>query len=205
MDMNTETYYSDIEVEDCLNNLGKADIARVLQVYRTLGSHARSGMSEHDVLNQVLLKTLSLERRWPRDVKPIIFLIETGRSIVSNEEKKYSTLTTTPTFDELLTTGEISKPTSTVSKLSNPAAEAYIEQTQSDSVISEWINKIHELFEDDQEVICFIKGKLAEYKKAKILVFCNFSDQVYRNIEKRIKDKVRKRFPNGLPWWEVES
>lgn len=203
--MNTGTYYSEIEVQDCLDNLEEADIARALQTYRTLGCHARSGLSDRDVLGQVIVKALSLERRWPRDVKSISFLIETGRSIISNEEGKYSKLTTTPAFDELSVVDETSKPTRTGAKLSNPAAEAYIEQTQSDSVISEWINKIHEMFLDDQEASCFIRGKLAEYKKAEILALCEFVDQVYRNVEKRIKDKVRKRFPNGLPWWEVGS
>lgn len=205
MDTNTETYYSEIEIQDRLDNLEEADIARILQIYRTLGCHARSGLSEHDVLGQVIVKALSLERRWPRGVKPISFLIETGRSIVSNEEEKYSKLKTTPTIDELSAVDEKSKPTSTVSKLSNPAAEAHIEQTQSDGVILEWINKIHEIFQGDQDASCFIRGKLAEHKKSKILTLCDFTDQVYRNVEKRIKDKVRKQFPNGLSWWEVES
>jgi len=206
--MNTDTasHYSEIEVQDLLDNLKEADIARLLQIYRTLGCSARSGLSEHDVLGQVIVKALSCERQWPREVKVVSFLIETGRSIVSNEAEKHAKLIVTPTIDELSTVDhELLKPTSTTAKLFHPSFESHIEYIQSDNVITTWINKIQQLFVNDPDANCFINQKINEQKKSRILILCEFTDQVYRNVEKKIKDKVRKKFPNGLPWWEIES
>lgn len=206
MDTSTETHYSEIEVQDLLDNLAESDIARLLQIYRTLGCTARTGLSEHDVLGQVVMKALSLKRRWPKDVQTISFFIETGKSVISNEEEKHTKLIVTPTIDELLTTNDDSlTPTSATAKLSHAAVESGIEHGQSENLITTWVHKIKQLFEDDPEAECFITQKLNEQKKSRILILCEFTDQVYRNVEKRVKDKVRKRFPSGLPWWEVES
>lgn len=206
MDTSTADHYSEIEVQDLLDNLAAPDIARALQVYRTLGCCARTGLSEFDVLGQVVIKALSLERRWPRSVKAISFLIETGKSVISNEEEKHSKLIVTPTVDELLTVNDDSlMPTSATAKLSHVPAESGIEHFQSENFITTWVRKIQQLFEDDPEADCFIKQKLNEQKKSRILILCEFTDQVYRNVEKRVKDKVKKRFPNGLPWWEMKS
>ena len=152
------------------------------------------------------MKALSLERRWPRDVEAISFFIETGKSVISNEEEKHSKLIITPTADELLAANDDSPvPTSAIAKLSHAPAESVIEHGQSENLITSWIQKIQKLFEDDPEADCFITQKLNEQKKSATLILCGFTDQVYRNVEKRVKDKVSKRFPNGLPWWEVES
>lgn len=206
MDTSTEAHYSVIEVQDLLDNLAESDIVRLLQVYRTLGCTARTGLSKHDVFGQVVMKTLSLERRWPRDVKTISFFIETGKSVISNEEEKHSKLIDTPTIDDFLGTDDDSlMATSATAKLSHAPAESVIEHGQTVTLIDTWIQKIKQLFEDDPKADCFITQKLNEQKKSKILILCEFTDQIYRNVEKRVKDKVRKRFPNGLPWWEVES
>lgn len=205
METSTEPHYSEIEVQDLLQNLTRSDIARSLQIYRTLGCYARAGLSEDDVLGQVVLKALSLDRRWPRNIETISFLVTTGKSIISNEAEKQAKLIITPTIDQLLTSKDDALiPTSATTKLSHAPAESTIEYSQSENAVTTWTQKVKQLFEDDPEAHCFIKQKLNEQKKSAILILCVFTDQVYRNVEKRIKDKVRKRFPNGLPWWEVE-
>ncbi|MEW7974778.1 MAG: hypothetical protein AB2821_14980 [Candidatus Thiodiazotropha endolucinida] len=206
MDTSTASHYNEIEIQDLIENLEDADIARSLQVYRTLGCDARSGLSAHDVLGQVIVKALSLERKWPRDLNAISFFVETGKSIISNEEDKHSKLTITASVDKLIAVNDESlKPTSATAKFTHESTEVGIENSQSEDTIATWIKKIQRLFKDDAQADCFIKQKIQEHKKSKILDLCNFTDQVYRNVEKRVKDKVRKRFPNGLPWWEVKS
>ncbi len=206
MDTSTATHYSEIEVRDLVENLAESDTARLLQIYRTSGCTDKSGLSNQDVLNEVVVKALSLERRWPKDVKNLAFFIETGKSIISNEQEKYSKRFATTTIDELSIVDDDSlKPTNATAKLSHAPAETHIEHSQSDDVITIWTQKIQQLFKDDTEADCFIKQKRNEQKKSNILVLCKFTDQVYRNVEKRIKNKVRKKFPNGFPWWEIES
>ena len=206
MDTSTATHYNKIEVQDLLDKMTELDFARLLVIYRTLGCTARSGLSEEDVLGQVIEKTLSLNRRWPIDVKTINFLVETGKSVVSNEEEKYSKFNINPSVDELLAVKDNSLiSTSATTKLSHAPAETEIEHYQSENLINTWIQKIQKLFEGDSGAGCFIRQKLESQEKSRILVLCEFTDQVYRNVEKRVKDKLRKRFPNGFPWWEIDS
>jgi len=73
------------------------------------------------------------------------------------------------------------------------------------SSVSEWVEKILQLFISDKEATCYLKQKLESIKKAMILTICEFNEQIYRNVEKRIKDKARKQFPKGIPWWEIDS
>lgn len=203
---NTAKHYLDIEIQDLLENLSEADIVRILQVYGILGCSARTGMSNNELLNQVVVKALSLERRWPRGIEAISFFIETGKSIMSNEEQKRSKLVEMPTIDELSVDNENApRHTSATANLSHQSAEADVERDQSDKLISIWIMKIQQLFADDSQASCFISQKLDGQKKSKILGVCEFTDQIYRNVEKRIKDKARKHFPNGFPWWELEA
>lgn len=206
MEVGIRTHYSDTEIQDLIEKLSVTDTIRILQVYRILGCSARTDLSENDVFNEVVVKALSLERKWPVNVAKVSFFIETGKSIISNECEKYSKLAVAPTIDELSNNIENSSvPTSATSELSQVSVEANAASSQSNNLISIWIRKIQQLFEEDQQADCFIKQKLDEQKKSRILEVCKFTDQIYRNVEKRVKDKVKKRFPNGFPWWELES
>ena len=198
----SDTHYSEIEVHDLLGCLGDADIVRLLQVFQTLGCAARTGLSNQDVLGHVVGQALALERPWPRNVNAAAYLIQSGKSLISNEETKRAKLLTTSTFDEVALGEDVSR---AVADLSHAAPEAHIELSQSSDIVMGWIAQIQQLFEEDDDASCFIKQKLDAQKKAKILILCVLTDQVYRNVEKRIKDKVKKRFPNGLPWWEILS
>jgi len=204
--MDTDSYYSEIEVEENLESLTQADIARLVQIFAVLGSSNRAGMSGHDVLHNAISQVLANERPWPKDVSVISYLTQSGRSTISNEEEKRSKLLIAPTIDEVVFNEDNKVAhTSAVVRFSNPSPQSGLESAQSSSIIKEWIEKVRQLFGEDKEASCFIEQKIAEQKKSKILIICEFSDQIYRNVEKRIKDKVRKRFPNGLPWGEIES
>lgn len=204
--MNTQTSgltYTYIEVQMLLNSLSKADIARLLQIYRGMGCEQRSGLDAHDVFSEVACKVLAMERAWPREVDPLAYIVETGRSVISNEEKKYvREVATDP--DELTRNEVDSRASKPRMEVVTPSPDIQAAQCQTDATLDDWIGKIQELFVGDKDATCFISQKLAEMKKAAILIVCKFTDQSYRNVEKRIKDKVRKRFPKGFPWWEIK-
>lgn len=204
MDKQTEGLtYTYIEVQALLTSLSEADIACLLQSYRIMGCEPRAGLSAHDVLSEVTCKVLASDRAWPRTVDTLPYLVETGRSVISNEEKKYvREMSTDP--NEI---GEYEVDTPTAESWMEvvvPSPVLLVAQCQADTTLDEWIGKVRELFVSDEDAMCFITQKLAEMKKAAILLACKFSDQTYRSVEKRIKDKVRKRFPRGIPWWEIK-
>lgn len=200
MDPNDEDLpYTYSEVQNRLAALSKADVARLLQAYSVLGCEVRAGLAPEDVLNQVCSKALSLKRPWKHDLEAIPYLLESGRSEISNEEKKYSRNVFTES-DQMEGEGGILP-----IALSHPSPEVQFAKQQSDTLLTEWMKKIQDLFVDDVDATCLITQKLAELKKAAILLACKFTDQIYRNVEKRIKDKIRKRFPKGFPWWELSE
>jgi len=201
--MDLVSHYSIIEVEEQISMLEEAGVTRLLNVYRTLGCEQRARLADVDVLHHVITQALELERRWPRDLNIITYLAKSGRSFIDNESKKSASKATTASIDDFLHGESLAADTSAMAKLSHSSTQECVENHQTSSLIAEWMEKIRQLFVDDKDANCFIEQKLEEMKKSKIMTFCEFSDQIYRNVEKRIKDKVRKRFPNGFPWWSV--
>ncbi|MEZ0122110.1 MAG: hypothetical protein AB9Q23_09960 [Candidatus Reddybacter sp.] len=192
-----------IEVKALLISLSEADKARLLQIYHVMGCEPRAGLAAHDVFSEVACKVLTMERAWPREVDTLPYLVETGRSVISNEEKKYvrEVATGSEVIDGIEVDPHAAEPWMEVVA---PSLDTQAAQLQADATLVEWVGKVQELFVGDEDAKCFITQKLAEMKKAAILLACKFTDQAYRNVEKRIKDKVRKRFPKGFPWWEVK-
>ena len=203
--MDSVSHYSIIEVEEQISMLGEAGVTRLLSVYRALGCEQRARLSDIDVLQHLITQALALERPWPRDVNIITYFVNSGRSFIDNESKKSASKAITATVDDFLNGESLAANTHSMAKLSNSSPHDYIENDQKSCLITEWIEKIRQLFVDDKDASCFIEQRIEEKKKSQIMIFCEFSDQVYRNVEKRIKDKVRKRFPNGFPWWSVEQ
>lgn len=204
MDKDAQQHFSDIEVQDKLAELTELEIARICQIYRQDGCEGRAGMSDSDVISEVITKVLACERRWPVGEQMVPFLVMTGRSIISNEEEKRSLMTYTDRMENIID-GDIEMPIAPLMKLSSAPAEQPIEEMESAKIISNWITKINEIFETDEDAMCYLKNHLDKVVKSKILTLCKFTDQVYRNVEKRIKDKMRKRFPEGIKWWEITS
>lgn len=204
MDKDAQQHFSDIEVQDKLAELTELEIARICQIYRQDGCEGRAGMSDSDVISEVITKVLACERRWPVGEQMVPFLVMTGRSIISNEEEKRSLMTYTDSMENIID-GDIEMPIAPLMKLSSAPAEQPIEEMESAKIISNWITKINEIFETDEDAMCYLKNHLDKVVKSKILTICNFTDQVYRNVEKRIKDKMRKRFPEGIKWWKITS
>lgn len=159
-------------------------------------------MSGSDVMNEVITKVLACERRWPVGEPIVPFLVMTGRSIISNEEEKRVLMAYTDNMEAFINEdNEMS--VIPLMKLSSAPAERPIEKKESENIILKWMQVINEIFEADKDAMCYVEGHLAQEAKSKILLLCNFTDQVYRNVEKRIKDKMRKRFPKGIAWWEI--
>lgn len=191
--------YTFSEVKKRLDGLTEADITRLLQAYSVMGCEARAGLASRDVLHEVCRKALALDRVWPRHLEAVPYLIESGHSEISNEVKKYSRHVFTES-DQMEGEGGIHP-----LALAHPSPEAKLAQYQSETQLADWIKKIQDLFANDGDATCYITQKLAEMKKAAILLACRFTDPIYRNVEKRIKDKIRKRFPKGFPWWELSE
>lgn len=202
-DEESTEYYSETEVQELLLSLDRLEVARILAWFNAQKCQERTGLTALDVYHQLVEKMLSEgpERSWKRGLSAVTHFCFNGRSILSNETKKNEVASK---YRET----EIDRHTEAASQLTTsqvPAtesAEQALEGSQLEDIAKDLTSKILALFDDDVGAQCYLNQKLNEYKKSTILEICKFTDQVYKNVEKRVKDKVRKRFPNGLPFGE---
>lgn len=204
--MGTEEYYSEVEVEHQLAKLSQADIARLIQIFTVKGCEARAGMAGGDVLNQAVTRVLGGHRLWRKDHSAVQFLIGAGSSIIDNEAKRRAREQLTSSIDEFVEETDLNEVSAEVAeRLSNKSVQCEVEAEQDDAGVNQWLNKIRRLFSGDTDVLCYLEQKLSGIKKAEILHFCQFTDTTYRAVERRFKDKIRKRFPLGFGSRESQS
>ncbi|RDL44149.1 hypothetical protein DN730_10980 [Marinomonas piezotolerans] len=223
--------YSVVEIEDMLSNLAqdKASLARIYRYYEGLGCEPRTGLTPEDIMVEVWLDTLSEVRIWKRGIETLKHFKEVGRSVISNAADKQDQLEHIESEDQLygengvlsIATAKLSishqgvskqesskrvvKHTATV-KSSAPSPENLLVEHQKGMNLKEWTSKVLDLFRSDSDVMCYLKQFLNDNTiKPAIMDACSFSESVYNNVRKRIKDKVRKRLPNGINWWEISE
>lgn len=223
--------YSAVEIEDMLSNLAqdKASLARIHRYYGGLGCEARSGLTAADIMGEVWVDTLSGVRVWKRGIDTLRHFKEVGRSIISNAAEKRDQLEHIESEDHLYgESGVLSIATAKLSishpeesepenskrvikhiatvKSSNPSPENLLVENQKGLTLREWTSKVLDLFSSDSDATCYLKQFLSDNTvKSAIMTACSFSESVYSNVRKRIKDKVWKSFPNGISWWEINE
>jgi len=195
-------HFTQNEVQERLEGIKKADVVRFVRIYESLGCCRRTSLSPYDVLNHVVADALSLNRPWPRDVGLIPYFRVSGRSIISNSEGKGPVLILKENIEDQAIVDNSTSPTG---DFVASAAEVPLEKMSSSAFVQEWVDRVFALFENDEDALCYLTGKLKEYKKGQILILCHFSDQVYKNVQKRIGDKAKKEFPKGVPWLEAHQ
>tara|TARA_Y100000052_G_C2939707_1_gene79807 strand:+ start:138 stop:833 length:696 start_codon:yes stop_codon:yes gene_type:complete len=231
MDTDEIDRYSTVEIEDLLSNLvqDKASLARIYRFYEGLGCELRIGLTARDIMGEVWVDTLSGKRVWKRGIDALKHFKEVGRSIISNTEEKIGQLEFIESEEHLCgDSGAVSMATEKLSilypnesgiehsrrvvkhmvsvKSSNPSPDILLIEHQKGLTIGEWTTKLLDLFSGDNDALCYLKQFLSDNTvKSKIMIACSFSESVYGNVRKRIKDKVWKRFPNGINWWEIDK
>ena len=204
MTINNDECYSAMEIEDLLSTLKEVVIVRVCRTYTLSGCEALSGFSAKDIFGMVTVETLNGTRNWPRSVGLETYYRQQGRSIIDRERKKYQRHSLVQSHDELPLGDDM--PSSALAKFSHAPAESGIEQQQANNLVKTWTTKVLELFSDDSDALCYLNQLIEDNtKKSAIQKICQLSEALYNNVRKRIKDKVKKRFPNGIAWWEIEQ
>jgi len=199
-------YYQAHEVQDLLAAMGDPERTQILMSYKLLGCEERVGFTPMDVYAQVVEGALSMNRKWKKGLAAKTFFRITGWSVISNESDRCKQTILVPSIgSETDDTGEFAMDVDMSNIASHQSEQRIAEQRESDEIIKQWSTKVMGYFEQDEQALCFLRHKFDERKKSTILQLCNFTDSVYKNVAKRVKDKLRKRIPNGLPWWEIES
>ncbi len=196
--------YSVAEVEELIEKLvnDEAMTTKICKAYAILGCEQRAGMSPEDLIAQVQVDTFDGTRSWKRNITIERHFFENGRSIIDNIGKKYSRHIFA---DDPHNVCDLKKPDIETRNCSHHLPDEHLHLYQSQGIWEEWSQKILELFSEDSAALCYLKQHLIDNtgKKA-IMEACNLTQQIYGNTRKRIKDKVKKRFPGGIKWWEIQ-
>lgn len=220
--------YSVIEIEDMLAELARDNAlsARICRYYNGLGCEPRCGLTAPDIMGDVWVDTLSGVRTWKRGIDTYKHFREAGHSIISNAADKHCRLEHLESEDHLYgESGALSIATSKLSlpspseeglsktakhvatiKASHPPAENQLVENQRHMTLRELTNKVLEVFKNDSDAMCYLSQYMSENTvKAAIMAACSFTESVYNNVRKRIKDKARKQFSGGINWWEIKE
>jgi hypothetical protein len=200
VDTDNDKHYSLTEVQELIKGLSDTDIYRLYRSFGVNACQARAGMSEQDVFQEIAAKALAMERPWPVGVSAQQYFAETGKSIISNSAKRYSRHTSLPEHD-ISSRADIN-PVPGFGLAQQGLAPNEPPSCDSLDIL---INEIFEAFEGDAAADCYLRQKLKESNKAIILKICELSEDDYKNVVARIKYKMRKKHPGGIPWAEITA
>lgn len=142
-----------------------------------------TGLGRGDLLREAVYRTLEGERKCPRDVPFMAFLVMTMKSIASHARKKSSRTVVMADPPEPPPAGE-------AESASSPSPE---DELISSSVIGE----IHAHFEDDEEAVLVLMG-WSDGLRGKELREATGLDQAGLDYAiKRIRTRMRKLYPDG--------
>ena len=204
--MTEEEHYSIVEIEELVASLGDADIARFIQYFEARGCVRRVGWSGVEHFYHTAADVLEGKRSWPRGVHPTAFLWNAGRSILSNEANKKGRETDAQHMDvdEFIERGQ-SQDGSPGSFDESSYIENALETQEGQKMVQKWFSQVKDLFVDEESILCILQQKYNELKKNLILKVCDLDEKSYQAAIAKMKYRLKKAFPGGLPWWEIES
>lgn len=182
----TENYASTQEVEGALVSLSSANKAR-LRYAAQLRSIGLIGVDWEDLLSEAAARALSGARRWPKDVPFVAFMMQTVRSIASEEWHRLSMRGEALESD--LHTSDDNQGESVLAELAlDTLSPERIAQARSA------LREIEELFTDDPEALSVIRGLAFGHSPEETQVEAGMSAVSYASTQRRIRRTLAKHF-----------
>lgn len=182
----TENYASTQEVEGALVTLSSANKAR-LRYAAQLRSIGLTGVGWEDLLSEAAARALSGARRWPKDVPFVAFMMQTVRSIASEEWHRLSMRGETLESD--LHTNDHNHGESVLAELAlDTLSPERIAQARSA------LREIEEFFTDDPEALSVIRGLALGHSPEETQVEAGMSAVSYASTQRRIRRTLAKYF-----------
>lgn len=193
----SEDHYSQVKIEEIIENITDADISRLISLFKNMGCENRIGWDELELLSQVIQHVLDGNRTWPKYVNTITFLKNTGRSLIDNEKKKRKILDNSVEIDEFHESSSPNNSTEILAINSSAQPDQTIELEENDSTNKLLYEKIVSLFKDNKSILCILKQKLEGVKKVMIIEICSITEDTYTSSMNKIKYQLKKLYPSG--------
>ena len=182
----TESFASPQEVASALVTLSSGNKAR-LRYAAQLRGIGLIGVSWEDLLSEATARALSGARRWPKDVPFVAFMMQTVRSIASEEWYRLSTRGETLESD--LRAIDDNQEASVLADLAIDAlTPERVAQARSA------LREIEKLFFDDPEALSVIRGLAFGHSPEETQVEAGISAVSYATTQRRIRRTLAKHF-----------
>jgi len=198
--MNQETeLFTPLEIEERILNISDVEIAKLIMIFKSMGCKNRIGWDEFELLNHVVERVLEGRRKkWRKDLDILTFLSSAGRSLIDNEEKKREKTTDNHVeIDEFQKSSSSNDENELLAMNSSTLPDEVIEITENNNANLQLYEKITAMFKDNESILCILKQKYEDVKKAMILKICSISEDEYISANNKIKYKLKKEYPHG--------
>lgn len=179
------TYATDEEVEEALSNLSDEDFLRLELLAESLVSYSEI-VSPEKLWKETVESALTLSRKWPTDVKFVIFFFNAMRSIADGYRKKQTRMFRLFDNDDL-----------------NPdsgSPEEQLLESEHEKFVQARYQEIWELFSDDDMAEAILLGREDNMSPKEIQENFEISETQYASTLRRMRRKISKKYPQG---WQI--
>ncbi|WP_288903030.1 hypothetical protein [uncultured Sneathiella sp.] len=170
------------EIVAAFNQLASDELLKLTAIEVTLLSG--TGLAKGDLLNEAVCRALSGQRKCPRKVSFMAFIVETMKSIASHAREKHSMTDVTDAPSEAANIDG-----TYLSSIPSPE-----ETLISKSIIEE----IYDLFKDDEEATLVIIGWADGLRGKALREETGLNQAKLDYAKKRIRTRMNERHPNGI-------
>ncbi|WP_165190800.1 sigma-70 family RNA polymerase sigma factor [Caulobacter soli] len=173
------------DLEDALDQLNDEDVERLVA---KAGAYALgTGVEPVDLLHDAITAALDGTRSWPRSIMLEAFLVMSMKSIASNLRRKARR--TTPV--------DMSSESHGVQEAQQRFVFESEDQALSGIRCKALIEKVHDLFSDDEQALAVVLGRFDELSVQEICDFGNFDRKAYETVSKRVQRKLGEAVRGG--------
>lgn len=175
------------EVEAAVQALSDGDRRKLFNIEKIFRRGTTLG--PHELLHEALCSAMLGDRKWPRQVAPIAFLIKTMSSLAFHERQKRRREMAAGASSDLVAVAS--------------AGPLFMGQTATPEEIlllreeKETVDQILRCFEDDQEAQLVILGWSAGYRGKELRGYVGVDQAALDYAIKRIRREMSKRYPDG--------
>ena len=179
-------------VEECvegLRQLSDDDLRRLEQVARIRATGLHAVDWDGDLLYEAIGRMLDGRRRWPREVPLVTFLVQTMRSIVSDQWRRLEN-------PVVRSESEVAAEGDAAGVVMGNAPDVAM-QPERRAMAAEALATFESLFGDDAEALQVIEGMASGKSPSEIQEEIGLDATRYASTQRRIRRRVDRAMANG--------
>jgi RNA polymerase sigma-70 factor (ECF subfamily) len=185
-------FLSVADLRIAFDSFGVADSLRLDKTAQYLGWKCRTDGGE--LVGEAVMRALNGDRRCPRDLAAVQFLIGVMRSLASeiNEKRNSDPLARRTDDDPHALSGALA-----CCATEQPDPEETLMVTQQEETMQTLVREIEALFIDDDEALRVLRGQMIGMSAEEIRRQGSIGRSAYNTARRRIRRRIDKAYPNG--------